>query len=131
MSKSFWIYSCDRIRDVQGGDITAVVTLATRSLFSFTVAARHRSVFNPDRHLYNCLRLVVTVYYLNRILRVKNICIVKKRGVLPNPQKKVPEISKSIQRGPESQKTDKKIYETFKGSSRVSRGRTFSYENFF
>jgi hypothetical protein len=56
---------------------------------------------------------------------------VKKIGVLPNPQKKVPEISKSIQRGLQSQKTDKKIYEIFKGSSRVSRGRTFSYETFF
>jgi hypothetical protein len=33
--------------------------------------------------------------------------------------------------GPKSQKTDKKIYETFEGSSRVSAGRTFSYETFF
>jgi hypothetical protein len=55
---------------------------------------------------------------------VKNRCFTE----LP---KKVPEISKSIRRGPQSQKTDKKIYETFKGSSRVPRGRTLSYETFF
>jgi hypothetical protein len=40
-------------------------------------------------------------------------------------------MSKSIQRSPESQKKDKKIYETFKGSSRVSRGRNFACETFF
>jgi len=50
---------------------------------------------------------------------------VKKR-CFTEPLKKVPEVSKSLQRGPKSQKTDKKIYETFKGSFRVSRGRTFS-----
>jgi hypothetical protein len=55
----------------------------------------------------------------------------KKKRCFTEPPKKVPEISKSVQRGPQSQKTDKKIYETFKGSSRVSRGRTFSYETFF
>ncbi len=33
--------------------------------------------------------------------------------------------------GPKSQKKDKKIYETFKGASRVSAGRTFSCETFF
>jgi hypothetical protein len=38
---------------------------------------------------------------------------------------------KSIQMRPKSQKKNKKIYETFKGSSRVSRGRTFFYETFF
>jgi hypothetical protein len=31
---------------------------------------------------------------------------------------------------PKSQKKDKKIYETFEGSSRVSAGRTFSCETF-
>jgi hypothetical protein len=55
----------------------------------------------------------------------------KKKIYSTEPLKKVPEISKSFQRGPKSQKTDKKIYETFRGSSRVSRGRTFSYEIFF
>jgi DNA helicase MCM8 len=54
----------------------------------------------------------------------------KKKRCFTEPSKKVSEISKSLQRGPKSQKTDKKIYETFKGSSRVSRGRTFSYETF-
>jgi hypothetical protein len=53
---------------------------------------------------------------------------VKKKNCLTEPPKKVPAISK---RSPQSQKTDKKIYGTFKGSSRVSRGRTFSYETFF
>jgi hypothetical protein len=32
---------------------------------------------------------------------------------------------------PKSQKQNKKIYETFKGSSRVTVGRTFCYETFF
>jgi hypothetical protein len=40
----------------------------------------------------------------------------KKRVVLLNPQKKVLEMSKSIQMHPHSQKKNKKIYETLKGS---------------
>jgi hypothetical protein len=37
----------------------------------------------------------------------------KKKRCFTEPQKKVSEISKSVQRGPKSQKTDEKIYETF------------------
>jgi hypothetical protein len=55
----------------------------------------------------------------------------KKKRCFTEPPKKVREMSKSIQIRPKSQKKNKKIYETFKGSSRVSRGRTFSYETFF
>jgi hypothetical protein len=55
---------------------------------------------------------------------------VKKKRCFTEPPKKVPEMSKSIQIRSKSQKMDKKIYETFKGSSGVSRGRTFSYEIF-
>ncbi len=40
-------------------------------------------------------------------------------------------MSKSVQRRRKSQKKDKNIYETFKGSSRVPGGGTFSCETFF
>lgn len=39
-------------------------------------------------------------------------------------------MSKSIQRCPESQKQDTKIYETLKGLYRVSKGGAFSSETF-
>jgi hypothetical protein len=55
----------------------------------------------------------------------------KKNWFFTEPSKKVPEMSKSVQRCTKSQKKDKKIYETFKGSYRVSRWRTFSYETCF
>jgi hypothetical protein len=40
-------------------------------------------------------------------------------------------MSKSVQRRRKSQKKEKNIYETFKGSFRVPAGRTFSCETFF
>ncbi len=55
----------------------------------------------------------------------------KKKRYFTEPPENVPKISKSVQRGSQSEKRIKKIYETFKGSARVSRGRTFSYETFF
>jgi hypothetical protein len=55
---------------------------------------------------------------------------VKKRGVLPNPKKGSGDVEKYPVTSKVSKK-NKKIYETFKGSSRVSRGRTFFYETFF
>jgi hypothetical protein len=45
--------------------------------------------------------------------------------------KKVPEVSKSVERLSKSQKKDEKIYETFKGSSLGYKLGTFSCEAFF
>jgi hypothetical protein len=55
----------------------------------------------------------------------------KKNRCLTKPQKKVPEMSKSVQMRWKSQKKDKNIYETFTGSSCVPGRRTFSCETFF
>jgi hypothetical protein len=52
----------------------------------------------------------------------------KKRGVLPNPQNRFRRFLKASKEAQSLKKRIKKIYETFKGSSCVSRGRTFSYE---
>jgi len=49
----------------------------------------------------------------------------KKNKCFTEPPKKVPEMSKSVQRRRKSQKKDKNIYETFKDSSGVPRGRIF------
>ncbi len=55
----------------------------------------------------------------------------KKNRFFTEPPKKVPEMSKSAQMRPKSQKKDKKIYETFKGYSPGHKLETFKYETFF
>jgi hypothetical protein len=55
----------------------------------------------------------------------------KKNRFLPNPQKRFRRCLKASKGVRSLKKRIEKIYETFKGSYRVSRLRTFSYETFF
>ncbi len=84
----------------------------------------HLKVFYLNHSANQTFRLFLTIFLAFYVHCKKKICSTE-------PSKKVPAISKSVRRGPEFQKRDKKIYETFKGSSRLSRERTFSYETIF